>query len=241
MMNMYSQDSLPSMQHLVEEYASLVSRIVHHMRARLPASVCADDLYQAGMEGLLDAAQRYDGEKGASFKTFASIRIRGAILDEIRRGDWCPRSVHKNTRDISRAIRRVEECTGRVARDKDIAKELDVTLEQYHAMLSDMQGSYLFSLDSQTDGNEETDACESVYFEHEKNTPHAKVERTLLLIRLKEIIATLPQKEQLVLSLYYDDELNLKEIGEVLEVSESRVSQILSQAAARLRSKLVDD
>lgn len=238
---MYSQGSLPSMQHLVEEYASLVSRIVQHMMVRLPASVCADDLYQAGMEGLLDAAQRYDGEKGASFKTFASIRIRGAILDEMRRGDWCPRSVHKNTRDISHAIRRVEECTGRVARDKDIAKQLDVTLEQYHAMLSDMHGSQLFSLENHLEFHEESSGADSVYFENEKNTPHEKTERIFLLNRLKEIIAELPQKEQLVLSLYYDDELNLKEIGDVLEVSESRVSQILSQAAARIRSKIMDD
>lgn len=238
---MYSQGSLPSMQQLVEEYASLVSRIVQHMMVRLPASVCADDLYQAGMEGLLDAAQRYDGEKGASFKTFASIRIRGAILDEMRRGDWCPRSVHKNTRDISRAIRRVEECTGRVARDKDIAKQLDVTLEQYHAMLSDMQGSQLFSLEHHLEFYDETSGAESVYFENEKNTPHEKIERTFLLQRLKAIIAELPKKEQQVLSLYYDDELNLKEIGEVLEVSESRVSQILSQAASRIRSKIMDD
>lgn len=237
---MYSQDQSRSLHQLVEEYAPLVTRIVHHMMVRLPASVCADDLYQAGIEGLLDAAQRYESDKGASFSTFASIRIRGAILDEMRRGDWCPRSVHKNTRDISRAIRRVEERTGRAAKDKDIASELEVTLEQYRYMLSDMQGSQLFSLENYLEYHDETIDTDSAHLDHDRNTPLDKIERQFLLQRLKELITTLPEKEKLVLSLYYDEELNLKEIGEVLNVSESRISQILSQAAARIRAKMLD-
>ncbi len=237
---MYSQDQSRSLHQLVEEYAPLVTRIVHHMMVRLPASVCADDLYQAGIEGLLDAAQRYESDKGASFSTFASIRIRGSILDEMRRGDWCPRSVHKNTRDISRAIRRVEERTGRAAKDKDIASELEVTLEQYRYMLSDMQGSQLFSLENYLEHHDETIDTDSAHLDHDRNTPLDKIERQFLLQRLKELITTLPEKEKLVLSLYYDEELNLKEIGEVLNVSESRISQILSQAAARIRAKMLD-
>lgn len=235
---MYSQDQSYSLHRLVDEYAPLVTSIVHHMLVRLPASVCADDLYQAGIEGLLDAAQRYENDKGASFSTFASIRIRGAILDEMRRGDWCPRSVHKNTREISRAIRRVEERTGRVAKEKDIALELDVTLEQYRHMLSDMQGSQLYSLENYLENHEDNLSQDTTYSDQDRNTILDKVERQFLLQRLKEIITTLPDKEKLVLSLYYDDELNLKEIGEVLNVSESRVSQILSQAATRIRAKM---
>ena len=235
---MYSQRDKDPLHRLVEEHSSLVSSIVHHMMARLPASVCPDDLYQAGMEGLLDAAQRFASDKGASFKTFASIRIRGAILDEIRRGDWCPRSVHRNTREIAQAMNRVEGRTGHSSKDSDIAKELDITVEQYHAMLTDMRGSQLFSLDSYLENHEEGfEAANFPLFQQELG-PDEQVEHHSLMSELSNIIQTLPEKEQLVLSLYYDDELNLKEIGEILGVSESRVSQIHSQAAARIRSRI---
>ncbi|MBL4607477.1 MAG: RNA polymerase sigma factor FliA [Pseudomonadales bacterium] len=238
---MYSQRDKSPQHRLVEEHSSLVSRIVHHMMGRLPASVCADDLYQAGMEGLLDAAKRFDHDKGASFKTFASIRIRGAILDEIRRGDWCPRSVHRNTREIARAMNRVEGRTGYTSKDSDIAKELDISVEQYHSMLKDMRGSQLFSLDSYLENHDEGfEAANFPLYQQELN-PHEQVEHHSLMSRLADIIKSLPEKEQLVLSLYYDDELNLKEIGSILGVSESRVSQIHSQAAARIRSKMEAD
>ena len=235
---MYSQRNKDPLHQLVEEHSTLVSRIVHHMMARLPASVCADDLYQAGMEGLLDAAKRFKSDKGASFKTFASIRIRGAILDEMRRGDWCPRSVHRNSREIANAMRRVEGRTGSTSSDTDIAKELDISVEQYHSMLKDMRGSQLYSLDSYLENHEEGFEAANFSMYQQSLNPDEQVEHLSMMAELSEVIKLLPEKEQLVLSLYYTDELNLKEIGEVLGVSESRVSQIHSQAAARIRSKI---
>src|SRR5687768_1392679 len=129
----------------VEQYAYLVKRIALHMIARLPASVQLDDLMQAGMIGLLEAAQKFDGSKGASFETYAGIRIRGAIVDEMRRGDWVPRSVHRNARRVSQAIAHVEARLGRDATDTQIAEELGVSLDEYFLMLQDSSGSRLFS------------------------------------------------------------------------------------------------
>ncbi|MBV1871812.1 MAG: RNA polymerase sigma factor FliA [Gammaproteobacteria bacterium] len=235
---MYSQRNKDPLHRLVEEHSELVARIVHHMMARLPASVCADDLYQAGMEGLLDAAKRFKDDKGASFKTFASIRIRGAILDEMRRGDWCPRSVHRNTREIAGAMRRVEGRTGTSSTDTEIAGELDISVDKYHSMLKDLRGSQLYSLDSYLENHEEGLEAANFPLYQQSLSPDQQAEHQSLMSELAEIISLLPEKEQLVLSLYYSDELNLREIGEVMGVSESRVSQIHSQAAARIRSKI---
>src|SRR5690554_2690306 len=130
---------------LIEQHAPLVRRIAYHMLARLPNTVQDDDLIQAGMIGLLEAAKKYDAGKGASFETFVGIRIRGAMLDEMRRGDWVPRSVHRNTRLVSEAVRKVEAKTGRDAQDKDIAAELGIGVDEYFAMLHDTMGGKLFS------------------------------------------------------------------------------------------------
>src|SRR5690606_16072227 len=135
-------------EHLVAEYAHLVKRIAHHLTARLPASVQVDDLVQAGMIGLLEAASKFDGSRGASFETYAGIRIRGAMLDEVRRGDWAPRSVHRNARRVADAVREVEANTGREAQDKDIAASLGVSLDEYHRMLTDASGARLFSFEA---------------------------------------------------------------------------------------------
>ena len=234
---MYNQNSVEPLSKLVDEYAPLVKRIAHHMLARLPSNIYADDLYQAGMEGLLEAAQRYNHEKGASFSTFAGIRIRGAILDEIRRGDWSPRSVHRNTRKIAGAIYRIESVSGEEARGADIAKALNIPLDQYHAMLNDTQGTRLFSFDEFLENHEES-PLQGEAMSLAEDTPLAQVERESLRAEIAQAIRSLPKREQLVLSLYYDDELNLREIGDILNVSESRVSQIHSQAAARIRARL---
>lgn len=234
---MYNKGSAESLSQLVDEYAPLVKRIAHHMLARLPSNIYVDDLYQAGMEGLLEAAQRYNHEKGASFSTFAGIRIRGAILDEMRRGDWAPRSVHRNTREIAGAIYRIESLSGEEARGVDIAKALNIPLDQYYAMLNDTQGTRLFSFDEFLENHEES-PLQGEAMSLAESTPQAQVERESLRAEIVEAIRSLPKREQLVLSLYYDDELNLREIGEILDVSESRVSQIHSQAAARIRARL---
>lgn len=219
---------------LVERHAPLVKRIAHHLMARLPASVIVDDLIQAGMIGLLEAARNFDGSKGASFETFAGIRIRGAMLDEIRKGDWTPRSVHKNGRAITEAIAQVERETGRDARDADIAEKLQVSIGDYHTMLNEVSAGKIIGIEDLgvTDdviSNENTKG---------NDTPFEDLLQGSFQKALAHAITTLPEREAIVLSLYYDEELNLREIGEVLEVSESRVSQIHSQAMLKLKTRM---
>ncbi len=215
----------------VEKYAYLVKRIAHHLMARLPDSVQFDDLVQAGMLGLLESLSKYDPSKGASFETYAGIRIRGAMLDEMRRGDWAPRSVHRNARRVSEAMRELEHRTGKVASDRDIAKSLDVSLQEYHAILRDASTCRLVSYE------EVNDSDDSSILPHIDADDHG-AERAEMITSLSEAIGNLPERERLVMALYYDEELNLKEIGAVIGVSESRVSQILSQATLRVRSKI---
>lgn len=217
---------------LIERHSQLVNKIAYHLLARLPANVLVDDLVQSGMIGLLEAARNFDGSKGASFETFAGIRIRGAMLDEIRRGDWVPRSVHKNSRNIASAIAEVEKRTGRDAKEAEIAEQLAVTLPEYQQMLRDVNCAKLVAyedLGSSEEGLNESAENKDIIF-HE-------VSESQFSDKLVAMIKQLPEREALVLSLYYDEELNLKEIGLVLDVSESRVSQIHSQALHRLKAK----
>ena len=219
---------------ILEKHASLVKRIAHHLIARLPGSVLVDDLIQAGMIGLLEAAKNFDGSKGASFETYAGIRIRGAMLDDIRKGDWTPRSVHRNTRMIADKISELESELGRDVKDTEVAEALEVSLEQYHTMLNESNAGKIIGMDdlgvsedviNVKDDKDTDDIYEGIEGHHFKSS-------------LAEAIKTLPEREALILSLYYDDELNLREIGDILSVSESRVSQIHSQAMIRLRSRL---
>jgi RNA polymerase sigma factor FliA len=235
---MYEKKTLRDAQINIEDYAPLVKRIAYHMMMRMPASVQVDDLIQAGMIGLIEASQKYDMSRGASFETYAGIRIRGAIVDEMRRGDWVPRSVHRNARRVSQAIAAVEARTGRDAMDAEVAEELGVSLGEYFVMLQDSNSSRLFSYE-ETFGEEDSNIDAS---EHSSAfaSPLDGMQRDGLKKALVDAIRQLPEREQMVLSLYYDQELNLKEIGLVLGVSESRVSQIHSQAAARLRNRLGD-
>ena len=233
---MYSKSSKDSQYELIERYAPLVKRIAYHLLARLPASVQVEDLIQAGMIGLLEVSTKYDSTKGASFETYAGIRIRGAMLDEVRKGDWAPRSVHRNTRMVSDAIRAIEAKTGRDAKDHEVAAELEMSLDDYYGILNDTLGSRLFSFDDllqdgEHEGLHEDGASAQV-------EPSRDLEEERFQSALTDAIANLPERERLVLALYYDEELNLKEIGEVLGVSESRVSQLHSQCAALLRSRL---
>lgn len=235
---MYDKKTLIDAQINVEDYAPLVKRIAYHMMMRMPASVQVDDLIQAGMIGLIEASQKYDMSRGASFETYAGIRIRGAIVDEMRRGDWVPRSVHRNARRLSQAMAAVEARTGREATDAEVADELGVSLEEYFVILQDSNSSRLFSYE-ETFGEEDSNIDAS---EHSSAfaSPLEGMQRDGLKRALASAIGQLPEREQMVLSLYYEQELNLKEIGLVLGVSESRVSQIHSQAAARLRQRLSD-
>lgn len=223
-------------QQLVERHAPLVNRIAYHLLARLPASVQADDLIQSGMIGLIEAAKNFDGSKGASFETFAGIRIRGAMIDEIRRGDWTPRSVHRNARLIADTIAELEAELGRDVKDVEVAEKLDITLDEYHHMLSDVSSGRIIGIEDlgvTEDALVTADDSEHDHlFEEQANDAFQQA--------LIKNISSLPEREAIVLSLYYNDELNLKEIGEVLSVSESRVSQIHSQALVRLRARMQD-
>jgi RNA polymerase sigma factor FliA len=225
----------PGSRDLVSGYAQLVRRIAYHLKARLPDSVQLDDLIQAGMIGLLEAHENFDGSRGANFETFASIRIRGAMIDEVRRGDWTPRSVHRNGRRLEDAARAAQARLGRVPQDREIAAELGVSLDDYFLMLNDSVGHRLVSFEESSenghgDAGEATAGGElSALFETEEFREC-----------LAEAIRRLPEREQLILSLYYDQELNLKEVGAVIGVGESRVSQLMSQATVRLRAHLKD-
>ena len=235
---MYENTPTVDLDSLVEQHAVLVKRIAHHLLSRLPASVQLDDLIQAGMLGLFEAAGRFDNSKGARFETYAGIRIRGAMLDEIRKGDWTPRSVHKQSRAISDAIKEVEQSHGTDARDRDIADAMEISMDEYHKLLVDISGSRLFSLEELKMMSDGADVVEAGDSEMSHENPLDIIQKQDFGKYLADIIRNLSDREQTVLSLYYDQEMNLKEIGEILEVSESRVSQIHSQAVLRVRSRL---
>jgi RNA polymerase sigma factor for flagellar operon FliA len=233
----YSSVQERSYDDLVTQYAPLVKRIAYHLMNRLPPSVQADDLIQAGMIGLLEASRNYDPTQGASFETYAGIRIRGSMLDEIRRSDWTPRSVHRKARQVAEAMREIENREGRDARDAEVAEVLGMDLEEYHQILQDASGCRIFSLDElasvgELGGGENGRGG--------MKGPYDGLQQDAFKQALAEAIAGLPERERLVIAMYYDDELNLREIGQVLGVSESRVCQIHSQAAMRLRARLED-
>lgn len=233
---MYNEVQVQHADELVRKHAPLVKRIAHHLMARLPASVQVEDLIQAGMIGLLEAARKYEASKGAAFETYAGIRIRGAMMDEVRKGDWVPRSVHRNARRIAEAIKVIEDREGRDAQDEEIAAELNMTLDEYFACLKDSNSGKLFSLE------EVAEHGDGVFegLADKGSGPDREFLQGAFRENLAQAIEGLPEREKLVLSLYYEEELNLKEIGLVLSVSESRISQIHSQAAARLRARMSD-
>lgn len=219
---------------IVERHGELVRRIAHHLAARLPSSIEVDDLIQAGMLGLIDAARNYQADQGAAFETYASIRIRGAMIDDIRRGDWVPRSVHRKYRDVVAATRTIEQRSGRAASASEIAVALGVPLDEYYRMLEDAARGQLISLDAHTDEHD----GEPRLAVSATATPARAFEHDAFRHALGGAIGDLPEREQLVLSLYYEQELNLREIGAVLSISESRVCQIHGQAMLRLRARL---
>lgn len=221
---------------LVMRHAELVKRIAYHLAGRLPASVEVSDLIQAGMLGLLEAASHYTADRGASFETYAGIRIRGAMLDALRKLDWAPRSVHRKARAAAAAVREIEAEFGREARDGEIAERMGVSLGDYHKIAQDASSCRISSLDDSS--GEEESLLGRVRDETADPFKDATEQgfRQALAMAIKE----LPERERLVMSLYYDDELNLKEIGAVLKVTESRVCQLHGQALVRLKARLVD-
>ena len=221
---------------LVRRHADLVKRIAYHLAGRLPPQVEVDDLIQAGMMGLLEAAQHYTTGRGASFETYAGIRIRGAMLDALRKLDWAPRSVHRKARAAAASLRAVEAVRGGETTDVEVAAHMGVPLGDYHQILQEALSCQLLRLNDSEDGEESAldrlrddgpDPLEETVDESVRRAVVAAIER-------------LPERERLVLSLYYEQELNLKEIGAVLKVTESRVCQLHGQALLRLKSQLAE-
>ncbi len=218
---------------LVRRHADLVRRIAHHLAARLPSSVDVDDLIQAGVIGLIEAARHYSGDRGASFETYAGIRIRGAMLDELRQTDWAPRSVHRRVREAAEAMRAIEQASGRDARESEVAERMGISVDEVREILHDAARCQVLSLNAAgEDGDETFDSPDPA------GGPLDALQQREFREALAEAIDELPERERLVMSMYYDDELNLREIGAVLDVSESRVCQIHGQALVRLRARL---
>ncbi len=218
-------------ENLIEEHANLVSRIAYHLAARLPASVVIDDLIQVGMIGLLDAAQQYDPSQGASFTTYATIRIRGAMLDELRRNDWAPKSVHRKHRDLMKVVSAIETRTGREAKPREVAREMGISLDEYFELVQESNTCRMMNF---VDLGADEDTIRENTNVAQLN-PSERLQKQQFREQLVSAINILPKREKLIVSLYYDEELNLREIGEVLDVSESRVSQLLGQAHMRMR------
>ena len=233
---MYATMQAGSTDELIIKHAPLVKRIAYHLLGRLPETVQVDDLIQAGMIGLLEAGKNYDASQGASFDTYAGIRIRGSMLDEVRRSDWTPRSVHKKSRMVTEAIKEVENITGYDAKATEIAQHLGVSLDEYNKILQDSVSCKAFSVEQLAESGDQA----FVDAEKDITQPFDLLGKEHFQQALAQAILRLPERERLVVSLYYEEELNLREIGEILNVSESRVSQISSQAMLRLRSRLAD-
>lgn len=221
---------------LMARYAPLVKRIAYHMMGRLPSIVQLDDMVQAGMIGLFEALKGYDMSRGASFETYARIRIRGAMIDEVRRGDWTPRSVYRKSRQLSEAIREVEEREGRDAKDSEIAALLNIDMQEYNSLVKEAAGCQLLSYEDITSTGGNTDESSAAHIQG----PYQELQEQDFRSGLADKIAGLPERERLIMALYYDEEFNLREIGEILGVSEGRVCQIHGQALARLRARMSD-
>jgi len=221
---------------LVEHMAPLVKRIAYHFMVRLPASVQVDDLIQAGLLGLQDAAKNFDDTQGAQFETYAIQRIRGSMLDELRQADWLPRNVRKNLRRIEAAISTLEQRLGRPPREQELADTLGVSLEEYQTMLLESRGYQLLHYEDFQEA-EDSDFFD-VYVADHQSGPLDMLEDSRFRLQLVQAIGALPEREKIVMGLYYEQEMNLKEIGEVLGVSESRVCQLHAQAVHLIRARL---
>ena len=234
---MYTAKGRLDMDAQLKQYSSLVRRLAHQMIAKLPANVEIDDLIQVGMIGLSDALTRFDAGQGVQFETFATQRIRGAMLDELRGADWMSRGTRKQQRDIEGAVHRLEQRLGRAPQESEIAKEMDMSLTDYQEMLGKVRGTQLIHLEDMSGEDGDNDYLDR-HVTDEGNDPLALLADHRMRSALVEAIKNLPEREQFVMSMYYEQDMNLKEIAAVLGVTESRVCQLHSQSIARLRVKL---
>ena len=222
---------------MIRQHVPLVRRIAHHMIAKLPPNVELDDLIQVGMMGLADALSRYEAAQGVQFETFATQRIRGAMLDELREGDWMSRSSRKSQKDIEQAVHRLEQKLGRSPLESEIAAEMGMALAEYQSLLGKVRGTQLVYLEDMTHG-EEDDGFLDRHVADSGADPVELLRDQRLKVSLVNAIKTLPEREQHVMGMYYEHDMNLKEIAAVLGVTESRVCQLHSQSIARLRAKM---
>lgn len=234
---MYTVSGKSDKNQLLEEHAPLVKKLAHQMKAKLPPSVEVDDLIQAGMIGLLDAVSRYEENHGAQFETYAVQRIRGAMLDELRSSDWLPRSIRQNMRKIEVAMNKLQQKLGRAPLEAEIAKELKLSLDEYQEMLNEGSGHQLVYYEDFNDKDEGEHFLDR-YCIDEQSDPLKALMNTGFRDAVIRAIEALPEREKILMGLYYEQEMNLKEIGAVMGVSESRVCQLHSQAIARMRSRL---
>jgi RNA polymerase sigma factor for flagellar operon FliA len=234
---MYTSIGLNDKDECLREFAPLVKRIAHHMMLKLPSSVDVDDIIQAGMMGLLDAASRYDDLRGAQFETYASQRIRGAMLDELRSADWLPRSLRRDVRRIEAAINRLQQQKGTAPAESEIAKELGMSLPEYQQLLQESRGAQLVYYEDFHREGEEDDFFDRFEFDDKAN-PLQMLQDDHFRAELIDAIERLPERERQLMGMHYEQEMNLREIGEVMGVSESRICQLHSQAIARLRASL---
>lgn len=233
---MYNASGLSDKEQCLKEYAPLVKRIAHHMMARLPGSVEVDDIIQAGMIGLLEAAGRYDELRGAQFETYAAQRIRGAMLDELRNADWMPRSLRRDMRRIETAMSKLQQRLGRAPSESEVAQEMDMPLTGYQQMLFESRGAQLVYYED-FQGEDDDDFFDRFDFDSDAN-PLDLLQDDRFRNALINAIENLPERERMLMGMHYEQEMNLREIGEVMGVSESRVCQLHSQAVARLRGHL---
>ena len=224
---------------LLKQYSPLVRRLAHQMIAKLPANVEIDDLIQVGMIGLTDALSRFDSGQGVQFETFATQRIRGAMLDELRGTDWMSRGNRKHQRDIEGAVHRLEQRLGRAPQESEIAKEMGIPLSEYQDLLNKVRGTQLIYLEDMGGDDGDQDFLDR-HVADDAASPLAQLNDRRMREALVEAIKNLPEREQFVMSMYYEHDMNLKEIAAVLKVTESRVCQLHSQSIARLRVKLRD-
>jgi RNA polymerase sigma factor FliA len=224
---------------LIRQYSPLVRRLAHQMIAKLPANVELDDLIQVGLIGLTDALSRFDTGQGVQFETFATQRIRGAMLDELRGGDWMSRGTRRQQRSIESAVHKLEQKLGRAPLESEIAVEMGVSLQDYQELLGKVRGTQLVFLEDMSGDDGDEDYLDR-HVADDTGNPMALLQDHRMRQALVAAIKNLPEREQFVMSMYYEHDMNLKEIATVLKVTESRVCQLHSQSIARLRVKLRD-
>ena len=235
---MYTATGNPDVEQRIKDYAPLVRRMAHHLAAKLPSSVQVDDLVQSGLIGLMDAANRFEASQGNQFETYAAQRIRGAMLDELRQNDWLPRSLRKSLRQIENTINKLEQRQGRAPTEGELAQEMGLPLGEYQTMLQDAKGYQLIHFGDFA--NDDEDDYLERHLPDNRANPLERIQDERFRAALVKAIEALPEREKLLMGLYYEQDMNFREIAEIMEVSESRICQLHSQAVARLRGRLKD-